>query len=115
MLFIGYHRCSTCKGIEALMQDKGLDYTFRDIKDDNPTPEELEAWHKTSGLPLKRFFNTSGMSYRERGLKDRLQDMSDDEKYQLLGSDGMLVKRPILITEEKVYVGADVKKYINSL
>lgn len=116
MLFICYKNCSTCKKVEKLMEEKNLDFEKRDIKEDNPSAEEIEKWHKQTELPIKRFFNTSGKIYREKHLKDKLDDMTDEEKYDLLSEDGMLVKRPILITdEEEVYVGPDVKKYVESL
>lgn len=115
MLFICYSKCSTCKGIEKLMIDKGLTFDKRDIKEDNPTRQEIQTWHLASGLPLKRFFNTSGLIYRELDLKDKLQTMSDNDQYNLLATDGMLVKRPILLTDQSVYVGPDVKKYIATL
>ena len=82
-----------------------MSVTVRDIKGDNPTAEELREWHKKSGLPLKRFFNTSGLKYRELGLKDKLADMSEDEQYELLATDGMLVKRPLLVGKNTVLVG----------
>ncbi len=91
MLFIHYPKCSTCKKAKKWLDDRGLDYTERHIVEENPTAEELKAWHEKSGLPLKRFFNTSGMRYRELGLKDKLKDMSEEEQYELLSTDGMLV------------------------
>ena len=116
MLFICYEKCSTCKKVQGLMDDKGLKYDFRSIKSENPSAEELKDWHKRSGLDIKRFFNTSGKIYRENNLKDRLETMTEEEKYDLLATDGMLVKRPILITDDKeVFVGPDVKKYVESL
>lgn len=115
MLFICYKNCSTCKGIEKSLNDKGIVFEKRDIKEENPTAIELEKWHKQSGLALKKFFNTSGMVYREMNLKDKLSEMTEDEQYQLLATDGMLVKRPILLTdEEEVLVGPLVKKYIET-
>lgn len=102
MLFIHYPKCSTCKKAKKWLDDRGLDYTDRHIVEENPTAKELKAWHEKSGLPLKRFFNTSGMRYRELGLKDKLKDMSEEEQYELLSTDGMLVKRPILIFDDGV-------------
>lgn len=102
MLFIEYPKCSTCKKAKKWLDDRGLDYTDRHIVEENPSAEELKAWHEKSGLPLKRFFNTSGMKYRELGLKDKLKDMSEEEQYALLSTDGMLVKRPILIFDDGV-------------
>lgn len=112
MLFIHYPKCTTCKRAKKWLDEKGVDYTERHIVEDNPTAEELKAWHEKSGLPLKRFFNTSGMKYRELGLKDKLKDMSEEEQYALLSSDGMLVKRPIIVTDDgKVLVGFKEKEW----
>ena len=105
MLAVCYPRCSTCKKAVKWLEDNGIEYTYRDIKEDNPTEEELREWHKTSGLPLKRFFNTSGMLYRDMQLKDKLPTMSEDEMFKLLASDGLLVKRPIAVADGKVLVG----------
>lgn len=105
MLYVNYPKCSTCVKAKKFLEEKGAEFTDRDIKNDNPTYDELKAWHKKSGLPLKRFFNTSGMLYREMGLKDKLADMSEDEQLKLLATDGMLVKRPILVTDDTVLVG----------
>ncbi len=105
MLFLCYPKCSTCKKAQTWLEDQGLDYQLRDIKTQNPTQEELRQWHAQSGLPLKRFFNTSGQQYRALGLKDRLPHMTQEEQLALLASDGMLVKRPILLDGDKVLVG----------
>ena len=105
MLAVCYPRCSTCKKAVKWLDDNGIKYTYRDIKEDNPSEEELRKWHAVSGLPLKRFFNTSGMIYRDMGLKDKLPGMSEDEMFKLLASDGLLVKRPIAVTDDKVLVG----------
>lgn len=105
MLFLCYPKCSTCKKAQTWLEDQGLDYQMRDIKTQNPTQEELRQWHAQSGLPLKRFFNTSGQQYRALGLKDRLPHMTQEEQLALLASDGMLVKRPILLDGDKVLVG----------
>lgn len=116
MKLICYKKCSTCKGVEKSLADLGIDYEYRDIKEENPTASEIKAWHEQSGLPIKRFFNTSGKIYRENNIKDKLPEMSDKEAYDLLATDGMLVKRPILFTDDgEFYVGPDVKKYIESL
>ena len=116
MLFIHYPKCTTCKRAKKWLDEKGVDYTERHIVEDNPTAEELKAWHEKSGLPLKRFFNTSGMKYRELGLKDKLKDMSEEEQYALLSSDGMLVKRPIIVTDDgKVLVGFKEKEWEEAL
>lgn len=109
--FICYPKCTTCKKAEKWLQENGLDYEMRDIKTDNPSKEELKEWYEKSGLDIKRFFNTSGMIYRDMQLKDKLPDMSEDEKLTLLATDGMLVKRPILITEDKVLVGFKEKEW----
>lgn len=105
MLFICYPKCTTCQKARAFLDAKGLAYDVRDIKLDNPTVEELRSWHQRSGLPLKRFFNTSGQLYRAMELTKKLPDMSEDEQYRLLATDGMLVKRPLLVAEEFVLVG----------
>lgn len=105
MLFVEYPKCTTCKKAKKWLDDNNLTYTDRHIKEQNPTIEELKEWHKKSGLPLKRFFNTSGNLYKELGLKDKLPTMTEEEQYELLATDGMLVKRPIIVTEEKVFTG----------
>lgn len=105
MLAVCYPRCSTCKKAVKWLDENGLEYTYRDIKVDNPTENELRKWHALSGLPLRRFFNTSGMLYKEMHLKDRIPEMSEDEMLSLLASDGLLVKRPLLVTDGKVLVG----------
>ena len=105
MLFICYPKCTTCRKARKWLDDNGVKYTERHIKDDNPTVEELKAWQKQSGLPLRKFFNTSGLQYKALGLKDKLPNMSDEEQFELLASDGMLVKRPILVGDGFVLVG----------
>ena len=105
MLFVCYPKCSTCKKAEAWLDAHGLEHDVRDIKLDRPTKEELRAWHAKSGLPLRRFFNTSGLLYKNLKLRERLPDMTEDEMFALLSTDGMLVKRPILVTDETVLVG----------
>lgn len=116
MKLIAYKKCTTCKGVEKMLEEKGIKYDYRDIKEDNPSAAEIKKWHKKSGLDIKRFFNTSGQIYRNEGLKDKLPDMTEKEKYDLLATDGMLVKRPILITDDgDIYVGPDVKKYIENM
>ncbi len=114
MILIGYKKCTTCKGIEKMLDEKDINYTYREIDKDVPTVKELKKWHKASGLDIKRFFNTSGLVYRDMNLKDKLADMTDDEKYKLLSTNGMLVKRPILTKDDGsfVAVGPDVKKYL---
>ncbi|ADU22285.1 MULTISPECIES: arsenate reductase family protein [Ruminococcus] len=105
MLFICYPRCTTCKKAQKWLDDNGFQYELRDIKENNPTYEELKNWHAKSGLPLKKFFNTSGLLYKSMELKDKLPTMTEDEQLKLLATDGMLVKRPILVNEETVMVG----------
>lgn len=105
MLFIEYPKCTTCKKAKKWLEDNGFSFEDRHIKEDNPTIEELKAWHKQSGLPLKRFFNTSGMQYRELGLKDKLSNMTEEKQFALLATDGMLVKRPLLIHGDIVLTG----------
>lgn len=105
MLLLHYPKCTTCQRARKWLDGQGAAYEARDIKEDNPTLEELTAWYRRSGLPLKKFFNTSGLQYRALGLKDRLPEMSEDEQLALLASDGMLVKRPLLVTEEKAIPG----------
>ena len=100
ILFIQYPRCSTCKKAKKWLDEHGIQYQDRHIVEDNPTAEELREWIGLSGLPIKRFFNTSGMRYRELQLKDRLPQMSEEEQIELLSSDGMLVKRPLVIGED---------------
>lgn len=105
MLFLEYPPCSTCQKARRWLESKGIEFTARHIKNENPTAEELRLWHEKSGLELKRFFNTSGLLYRSLELKDKLPAMSVEEQLQLLSSDGMLVKRPLLILEDRVLVG----------
>ncbi|NMA67910.1 MAG: Spx/MgsR family RNA polymerase-binding regulatory protein [Desulfitobacterium sp.] len=105
MLFVCYPKCTTCKKAKKWLEEKGLSYEMRDIKEENPSYEELEKWWSLSGLPLKRFFNTSGLQYRNLKLKDKLPTMSEEEQLSLLASDGMLVKRPILVDKDTVLVG----------
>ena len=105
MTILCYDRCSTCQKALKWLDLKGADYTVRPIKEEHPSEDELRAWWKQSGLPLRRFFNTSGMLYRELGLKDKLDTMSEDEQLALLASDGMLVKRPLLVSDRAVIPG----------
>ena len=105
MLFICYPRCTTCKKAQKWLDEQGVEYTFRDIKEENPSYEELKQWYEKSGLPLKKFFNTSGKLYKEMQLKDKIPSMSDEEILQLLATDGLLVKRPLGIKGDSVVVG----------
>ena len=103
--FICYPKCTTCQKAQKWLDDNKIEYEFRDIKLDNPTLDELTEWHKKSDLPLKKFFNTSGLLYKSLDLKNKLPAMNDDEMLKLLASDGMLVKRPLVIGEDFVFVG----------
>lgn len=105
MLFIEYPKCTTCKKAKKWLDDHQLEYVDRHIKEDNPTAEEVKEWHKRSGLPLKKFFNTSGLLYKELQLKDKLPAMTEEEQYALLATDGMLVKRPVVVTDDVILLG----------
>lgn len=115
MLYVCYPKCSTCGKAQKWLDDNGVVYETRNIKENNPTYEELKEWYGKSGLPLKRFFNTSGNLYKSMNLKDKLQDMDEDEQLRLLSTDGMLVKRPILVAENTVLVGFKEKEWENIL
>lgn len=115
MLFVCYPKCSTCRKAMKWLDENNLEYEFRDIKEDNPKVEDLKEWIEKSGLDIKKFFNTSGIIYRENKLKDKLPNMTDEEKIELLATDGMLVKRPLLITEDKVLIGFKEKEYEEKL
>lgn len=105
ILFLEYPKCSTCQKAKKWLDEHNIVYTDRHIKEQNPSAEELKTWHEQSGYELKKFFNTSGLIYKELGLKDRLPTMSLDEQYALLATDGMLVKRPLIITDNAVLTG----------
>ncbi len=105
MIFLCYPKCTTCQKAQKWIEDRGAAYDFRDIKLQNPSADELRAWHVKSGLPLKRFFNTSGLVYKALDLKNKLPTMTQEEQYALLATDGMLVKRPMLIGNDFVLVG----------
>ena len=105
MLFIQYPPCSTCQKAKKWLDSHGIAYTDRHIKNEKPTYEELKTWYAASGLPLKKFFNTSGLLYKSLNLKEKLPAMTEEEQLQLLASDGMLVKRPIAVTEKTILVG----------
>lgn len=116
MLFLCYPKCSTCRKAQKWLDEHDVDYDIRDIKTENPDLAELELWHQASGLPLKKFFNTSGQLYRSLELSKKLPGMSDAEQYALLASDGMLVKRPILVTDDnKVLVGFKEEQWAETL
>lgn len=105
MEFLCYAKCTTCQKAKKWLDANEIEYTERPIKEQNPTVEELKAWHRRSGIPLKKFFNTSGLLYKDMKLKDRLPGMSEEEQYELLATDGMLVKRPLLVGDDFVLVG----------
>ncbi len=115
MLFICYPKCTTCQKAKRWLEAKGIPFVERDIKTCPPTAEELRTWHQASGLPLKRFFNTSGMLYRSLALKDKLPTMSEEEMLALLATDGMLVKRPLLVTDNTVLAGFREAEWENAL
>ena len=116
MLFLEYPPCSTCKKAKAWLEAHSVPYTARHIKEDNPSYEELKVWYEASGLPLKKFFNTSGMLYRELELKDKLPGMNEEEQLRLLATDGMLVKRPLVVLENgKVLTGFREKEWEEKL
>jgi arsenate reductase len=118
MLFIEYPKCSTCQKAKKWLDENKIEYTQRHIVDDNPTYEELKEWHEKSGLPLKKFFNTSGLLYKEMNLKDKLPTMSEDEQLKLLATNGMLVKRPLIVADTTVLTGfkeAEWKENIKKL
>lgn len=116
MEFICYPKCTTCKKAQAWLDKNEIEYTLRDIKENNPSYEELKGWYEKSGIPLKKFFNTSGLIYRSMNLKDKLAEMSEEEQLKLLSTDGMLVKRPILLKNGKVVIGfkeTDWEQFVN--
>lgn len=114
MQLIGYPKCSTCREVEALLREAGVNYTYRDIKTDTPSAREIEDIHRKSGLDIGRLFNTSGISYREGNWKERRLSMTPKACYEALSADGMLLKRPILIDGDDVYIGADVRRALAS-
>ena len=111
MLFLEYPPCTTCKKARKWLEDNGIAFDARHIKENNPTYEELKSWYEKSGLPLKKFFNTSGLQYKALELKDKLPAMTEEEQLQLLSSDGMLVKRPLVVTETTVLTGFKEKDW----
>ena len=115
MLFIEYPKCSTCQKAKKWLDSNGVDYTDRHIVENNPTYDELKEWYERSGLELKRFFNTSGMIYKSMQLKDKLPDMGEDEQLRLLASNGMLVKRPLIVSENFVLTGFKEKEWAEKL
>lgn len=115
MQFIYYPKCSTCQKAKKWLDSHNIEYTERNISEENPTYEELKEWYAKSKLPLKKFFNTSGLIYKEMGLKDKLADMSEDEQLRLLSTNGMLVKRPLIIRDDTVLVGFKEAEWIEVL
>ena len=115
MLFLEYPKCSTCKKAKKWLDENQISYVDRDIKVENPSEEEMKQFHQISGMPLKKFFNTSGNLYKEMQLKDKLPEMSEEEQYQLLATDGMLVKRPLIIGEDFVLIGFKEAEWIEKL
>ncbi len=115
MIFLHYPPCSTCQKAKKWLTEQGLVFEERNIKTENPSAEELREWYSRSGLPLKKFFNTSGLSYKALGLKDKLPQMSEQEQLQLLAEDGMLVKRPLLVCEDQVLVGFKPEQWAEKL
>ena len=115
MLFIYYPKCTTCMKAKKWLDDQHIDYTERHIKEENPSVAELQTWHQQSALPLKKFFNTSGLLYKSLQLKDKLPYMTDDEIYSILSSDGMLVKRPLIIMQNKILIGFKEKEWEENL
>ncbi len=115
MIFLQYPQCTTCKRAKKWLDEKGIPYESRHIKEENPTKEELKEWHKKSGVPLKRLFNTSGILYKSMNLKEKLISMSDEEQFQLLATDGMLVKRPLIIGDDFILIGFKEKEWEEKL
>ena len=115
MLFIEYPKCTTCQKAKKFLVDNNVNFTDRHIKEDNPTYDELKLWYEKSGLPLKKFFNTSGLLYKSMDLKNKLPEMNEDEQLKLLSTDGMLVKRPILITDTKIFVGFRENEWLDAI
>jgi arsenate reductase len=115
MLFIEYPKCTTCQKAKKWLDDNGIKYEDRHIKENNPTYDELKRWIETSGLPIRKFFNTSGLLYKSMNLKEKLETMSDDEQIKLLATDGMLVKRPIIVNGSTILVGFKVKEWEEGL
>ena len=115
MLFIQYPKCSTCQKAKKWLDAHDMEYTDRHIVEDNPSYDELKQWYEKSGLPIKKFFNTSGMLYREMQLKDKLSAMDDEEKLQLLATNGMLVKRPLIVSDDVVLTGFKESEWMERL
>lgn len=115
MLFIEYPKCTTCQRAKKWLDENGIEYENRHIKENNPTYEELKKWYRQSGMPLKKFFNTSGLLYKSMQLKDKLPTMTEDEQLKLLATDGMLVKRPLVVTDTVIITGFREKEWAEKL
>lgn len=115
MEFLCYPKCTTCKKAQKWLDENNIQYTFRDIKEQNPSYEELEKWYKISGMPLKKFFNTCGLLYKSMELKNKLPNMTEKEMLKLLATDGMLVKRPLLVSDDFVLIGFKVADWADKL
>lgn len=115
MLFIEYPKCTTCQKAKKYLTDNNVSFTARHIKEENPTYDELKLWYEKSGLPLKKFFNTSGLLYKSMDLKNKLPEMGEEDQLRLLSTDGMLVKRPILITEDRILVGFRENEWLDAI
>ena len=115
MEFLCYAKCSTCQKAKKWLDENGIAYNERAIKEQNPTIEELKEWHRRSGLPLKKFFNTSGLRYKELNLKDKIPTMTEDELLKLLATDGMLVKRPLVVNGDRILTGFKEKEWSDAL
>ena len=115
MEFLCYPKCTTCKKAQKWLDENNIQYTFRDIKEKNPSYEELEKWYKISGMPLKKFFNTCGLLYKSMELKNKLPNMTEEEMLNLLATDGMLVKRPVLVSDDFVLIGFKVADWADKL
>ena len=111
ILFIEYPKCTTCQKAKKWLDEKGIEYSDRHIKEYNPTYDELKKWHEMSGLPMKKFFNTSGLLYKSMNLKDKIPEMSEDEQLKLLASDGMLVKRPLIVGDDYALTGFKAEEW----
>ena len=115
MEFLCYPKCTTCKKAQKWLDENNIQYTFRDIKENNPSCEELAKWYKISGMPLKKFFNTCGLLYKSMELKNKLPNMTEEEMLNLLATDGMLVKRPVLVSDDFVLIGFKVADWADKL
>ena len=115
MEFLCYPKCTTCKKAQKWLDENNIQYTFRDIKENNPSCEELAKWYKISGMPLKKFFNTCGLLYKSMELKNKLPNMTEEEMLNLLATDGMLVKRPLLVSDDFVLIGFKVADWTDKL